>query len=481
MRYRIVFYSLSRIFGVLALAMVMPYLLTFVYHEPQTYHFLIPIILLIGMGLYSVLSQGSIKELNLKESMLIVAAAWVGVSFFGSLPYLLDHVLSSFTDAYFETLSGFTATGSTVLPDIESVPKSVLFWRSETHWLGGMGIVVLAIAIFPALQGKRTLFSSEAPVPFTEEDLFPRIADVAKSYWKVYLFFTVVEILLLLPVMGWFDAVTHSFATIAGGGFSTRNASIGAFNSAYVEIVVMVFMIIGATSFILHFNALRGKFYYWKNTAFKIFMGILLSASVLIALNIYILNQQDISLITAFRKASFQVVSIITTTGFATTDFKYWPSYSVFVLLLLMFIGGMSASTSGSIKVSRFEIIFKDFRRMLHQTLHPRAVAKVWSNRKTVRQNVILKVQVYAITYILVFIISGVLLVAQGYRWSTSFSAVAATLGNVGPGIGAVGPFDNFALLSSSAKWILMFDMLLGRLEIWTVLSLFIPEFWGLG
>ncbi len=418
--------------------------------------------------------------MGIKESMLIVVFSWILVSAFGSLPYLLGHVFDNFTDAFFETLSGFTATGSTVLKDIDSLPRSILFWRSETHWLGGMGIVVLGIAIFPSLAGNKTLFSSEAPVSFMDEELFPRIAVIAKSYWNVYILFTVIEALLLLPVMGWFDAVTHAFATIAGGGFSTHNASIAYFNSIYVEVVVMIFMIAGATSFILHYHALKGKFHYFKNSTFMLFMGITLVATLLVTANLYLFGDNYRNIWHTLRLAAFNVVSLITTTGFAIADFKYWPAFSILVLIILMFIGGMPASTSGSVKVTRYQIIYYNLRSIFKSFFHRTAITRIWKNGRSIDSDMVLTTQMFVLTYIFIFVISGLLLVGFGNSPATSFSAVAATLGNVGPGIGAVGPYDNFAGLSSVVKWILSCDMLLGRLEIWTLLTLVIPEFWGI-
>ncbi len=479
MNYRLIFQSLSRIIGLLSLTMIPPLILSYAFHEVVHIHFIIPIVLLLIVSAFSFFRKHDIKELNVRESIVIVVVTWLCASFFGALPFLLDHVLPSFTDAFFESLSGFTATGSTVISDIESVPHSVLFWRSETHWLGGMGIVVLAIVIFPSFRGHYKLFSSESPVSVNEDKLFPQIAMVAKSYWKVYILFTLIEFLLLMPVMGWFDAATHAFGSIAGGGFSTKNASIAYFDSLYVEIVIMVFMIAGATSFILHYQALRGKFMYFKSISFKIFIYISLSASILIAFNLYLINQHDIPFLSYFRDAIFQVISIITTTGFATTDFKNWPDFSIFMLILLMFVGGMSASTSGSIKIWRIEIVLKEIRLMIRRILHNKAVLYLRLNGRKIEPHMVQKVQIFVFAYIFIFVISGAMLTAIGYGPGTSFSAVAATLGNVGPGIGAVGPFDNFGQFSEIAKWILSFDMLLGRLEIWTVFSLFLPEFWG--
>jgi len=478
MNYRIVLNTLSRIAGILSLAMLPPYLLSYIFHESNHKHFLIPIIILQILALFYLIDRRSINELRIRESLLIVVAAWLGVTIIGAIPFLLDHIFLNFTDAFFETLSGFTATGSTVLINIEQVPKSVLFWRSETHWLGGMGIVVLAIAIFPSLHVTNKLFSSEAPVSVADDKLFPRISMIAKSYWKVYLLLTLVEVVLLIPAMGWFDAITHSFASIAGGGFSTRNDSIAFFNSLYVEVILIVFMLLGATSFILHFKALHGKFTYHKNRSLKIFIGIILAASLLISVNLVLFQSTKLTIWEALRTALFQVVSIISTTGFATVDFRFWPPFSKLLLLLLMFVGGMAASTSGSIKIWRFEILIKSIKRVMSRALHNKVVTPIHLKGKWLDNQLELRITTFIVAYLCIFVLSGLLLVSQGYNPATSFSAVAATLGNVGPGIGAVGPFDNFAQFSQFAKWILSFDMLLGRLEIWTVLALFIPEFW---
>ncbi|MFQ6604375.1 MAG: TrkH family potassium uptake protein [Fidelibacterota bacterium] len=480
MKYRLILQFLSRISGLFAIAMIPCLLLSYGFREPVHTEFAYPIL---GMLIFSVLSYSQkydFNNLSIREAVVIVVISWIVASIIGALPFYLDHILPSFTDSFFESLSGFTATGSTVLPDIEAIPRSILFWRAETHWLGGIGIVVLVMVIFPNFRGRNDLFSSEAPVSETDDRLFPRVATIAKSYWKVYVMLTVLELLLLLPAIGWFDAVTHAFATIAGGGFSIRNASIGFYNSVYVETIVIIFMIAGATSFILHYQVLRGKFNYWKSAPFKIFMGILLSASFLIAMNVYLVQAHEMSFWSAFRKAIFQVTSIITTTGFATADFKYWPDFSVFILIALMFVGGMAASTSGSIKTWRIEIVFLEMRHMLHKLIHRRAVINPSRNGKRLTIDRVFKVQNFIITYVMIFFISGLLLITLGNTPGTSFSAVAATLGNIGPGIDAVGPFDNFAGLSDLSKWILSADMLLGRLEIWTLVSLFVPEFWGL-
>ncbi len=481
MNYRIVSSILARIAGILAIAMLPPYFLSYYFHENNHLHFLIPIAVLLVLSLLSFIFRRQPKELHIKEALLIVVLSWIGASACGAIPFLLDHIFSNFTDAFFESLSGFTATGSTVMVNIEAAPRSILFWRSETHWLGGMGIVVLAIAIFPALQVNSKLFNFEAPVSDMDDKLFPRISTIAKSYWKVYLFLSLIEFILLIPAMGWFDAATNTFASIAGGGFSTKNASIAFYNNLYVEIVLMIFMVLGATSFILHYKALHGKYRYHRSRSFKIFIGIIFAASTMIALNLIVFQNSEQVIWQAFRNSMFQVISIITTTGFATVDYRYWPSFSILILLSLMFIGGMAASTSGSIKIWRLEIMVKSFRRVMHRFLHAKIVTPIHLNGKWLDRQLILRVQTFITAYLFIFVFSGAALVAMGFRPDTSFSAVAATLGNVGPGIGAVGPFNNFTQFSEPAKWILSSDMLLGRLEIWTLFSLFIPEFWGMG
>jgi len=465
------------VLGILGLSMLPSWLLSYLYREPQHAHFLIPIILLLLLGLLARLSYRNIPVMSSREAILMVALAWVMASACGALPFIISGTIPDFSSAFFESLSGFTATGSTVLADIEAVPHSVLFWRSETHWLGGMGIVVLAIAILPALQRQRNLFSAEAPTALGEEQVFKRVAITAKSFWKVYLALSAAQFLALLPVMNWFDALTHTFSTIAGGGFSTRNASIAAFDSVYVELVVMLFMLAGATSFILHYQLLHGKIRYFRNKSFLAFMAVILFSIAAISLNRYGITEHE-SLAHIVREASFQVVSVITTTGFATTDFKFWPAMSMLVLLVLMFVGGMPASTSGSIKITRYLILFKEFRHTLYKMISPRSVAPIMVARREIKAETIISVKIFMLSYLAIFVISSGLLTAFGHSAATSFSAVAATLGNVGPGIDQVGPFDNFSVFSAPEKWLLSADMLLGRLEIWSFLAIFTTDFW---
>ncbi len=459
------------------MSMLPPLILSYYYSEASQAPFIIPLLLLGFIGVVARLAYHKLPMMRTRDSVIMVVLSWILASIFGAFPFIFSGVIPQFSAAFFEALSGFTATGSTVLANIEIVPRSILFWRSETHWLGGMGIVVLAIAVLPSLQRQRHLFSAEAPTALGEDQIFKRVAKTAKSFWKVYLALSVVEFIALLPVMDWFDALTHTFSTIAGGGFSTRNASVAAFDSFYAEVVIMIFMLAGATSFVLHYQFLHGKFRYFKNRSFIAFLSVIGISTFAITLNRFAL-EQNTSLIQILRETLFQVISVITTTGFATADFKYWPIMSVFTLILLMFVGGMPASTSGSIKITRFELLFYEIRHTFLKMLYPRAVAPIILRNRTVSSKNIISVELFVFSYITIFVLSSGVLLAMGNPAATSFSAVAATLGNVGPGIDLVGPFDNFSVFSAPAQWVLSFDMLLGRLEIWSFLALFTPDFW---
>lgn len=479
MNYSLIIHFISRVIGLLGLSMVPALILSYCYNENSHTYFLIPVIICSIIGSMSFFKNSKNSNIQFRESILIVFLVWIMASIIGAIPFNLSIGFNSFIDCFFESLSGFTATGSTVLSDIEVLPKSILFWRAETHWLGGMGIIVLVLAIFPTMKGKAFLFEAEAPISPDEEKLLPRISDIAKTYWKIYLLLTLIQIIFLFPVMSLFDAVTHSFASIAGGGFSTKNLSIGYFDNLYVELVLCVFMIAGATSFILHYYAFKGCFKkYFQSKAFILFISVIFLVATIISINLSFDNNLNIGFLSAFRVAFFQVVSIITTTGFASENFEYWPDLSQLLLILIMFVGGMSASTSGSIKISRYEVLIKNFKNRFIKLIHPSAVTRLKIGKKTIDENKIQRIQSFLFFYISVFIISGLIITMDGNSPSTSFSAVAATLGNVGPGIGNVGPYDNFAHFSLFAKLILSFCMLVGRLEIWGVLLLLLPEYW---
>ncbi len=412
---------------------------------------------------------------------LVVVAAWLGAGVLGALPYLLSGILPHFTAAVFESVSGFTATGSTVLTAIEETPRSLLFWRSLTHWIGGIGIILMVLAVLPRTVGSRMLYGAEAPLSL-ESQPQPRFSAVIRSYLAIYTGLTLVQVVLLaLGPMDLFEAICHSFAAIAGGGFSTRALSVGAFDDLYTEIVLMVFMLAGATSFYAHLRAILEKSprVYLRNGEVRLFLGIVIVSSLLVAADLVV--RQGIALGSALRGGSFQVVSVITTTGFATEDFELWPVLSQVVLIVLMFVGGCSASTSGSIKVVRYQVTAKSLFLQLRRHLHPNLVHALRLGRQVIRPEQVEMVQLYFLAYLGLAVSAVLGLSLFGIDGSTSITAVAATLGNVGPGLGTVGPFDNFAHLPLVASWILIVCMLAGRLEILGLAALFLPELWRYG
>ncbi len=418
------------------------------------------------------------KNIGRKEGYVIVAVSWIIISLFGTLPFLLSGAIPNFTDAFFETMSGFTTTGATILTDIESLPKSILFWRSMTHWIGGMGIIVFTVAVLPILGiGGMQLYAAEMP-GVTKDKIHPRITATAKRLWAIYLIFTVVEaILLLLGGMSLFDALCHTFGTVATGGFSTHSQSIAAF-SPYIQYVIIAFMILAGTNFTLHYFALHGQLRrVWKSEEFRYFIYLILTGTVIITL-VLALSKDGMSFEEAFRTSFFQVVSIITTTGYITDNYMQWPGSIWFLIVLMMFIGGMAGSTGGGIKVLRQLLLLKNSLLELKRLVHPQAIIPVRMNGKVVSQDIIFKVMAFFLIYIIIFIIGSTVMMLIGLDASSAIGATAATIGNIGPGIGKVGPVDNYAFIPYGGKWILSFLMLLGRLELFTVLILFSPAFW---
>ncbi len=419
------------------------------------------------------------KELTLREGFAIVTFGWAVFAVFGALPYLFSGSISAPIDAVFETMSGFTTTGSTILTDIEGLPESLLFWRALTHWLGGMGIIVLSLAILPMLGvGGMQLFKAEVPGP-TADRLKPRIQDTAKMLWGVYFLLTVVEcILLMFGGMSFFDAICHSFATLATGGFSTRNASVAAYDSSYIDGVITVFMILAGVNFALHFQVLRGKAgEFFRSEELRVYLGIIAIATVIVMISnwssgIYSHAGKN------FRYSIFQVSSIMTTTGFGTADFELWPILPQYILLLLMFIGGCAGSTGGGMKVARIVLLFKHAQVQMFRLIHPRAIRLVKLGKRPVDKEVLHAILGFFALYIGVFVVGSLLVSATGMDFTSAGSAVIACLSNIGPGLGSVGPTDSFAYVPAFGKWVLIFCMLMGRLELFTVLVLFFPSFW---
>lgn len=419
------------------------------------------------------------KDLGYRDGFVVVTLSWLGLALLGALPFYLSGHVNSFIDCMFESMSGFTTTGSTILSTVEVLPKSVLFWRATTHWLGGMGIIVLSLAILPLLGiGGMQLFQAEMPGP-TKDRLAPRIQDTARILWGVYLLFTLVEtLLLLIGGLDFFDAICHAFATLATGGFSTHTASIAHFNSVFIETVIIIFMFLAGTNFSLHHHALRGRIkIYWESEEFRFYLFIsLIAVLIIMAANMYYHVYGN--LWETIRTAFFQVVTILTTTGFGTADFDQWPPVCKILLLTLMFIGGCSGSTGGGIKVVRLLLFLKYARLQVRSLIHPRTVGTLKLGNVKVPQEVMVSILGFFALYGGVFLVASIIVTSLGVDIVTGTSAVIATLNNIGPGLNLVGPAQNFANLPPFAKVVLTFCMLAGRLELYTIAVLLSPGFW---
>ena len=464
------------------------------YHKEEAYSgILVAGIVTISLGLLLYFfNKPRNTNIHKKEGYLIVTLGWLTLSFTGMLPYLFSGAIPSVTNAFFETMSGYSTTGSSILTDIESMPKGILFWRSATHWIGGMGIIVLTIAILPLLGiGGMQLFKAEAPGPSADK-LHPRITDTAQRLWLIYVTLTFAEFFLLkFAGMTWFDAINHAMATVSTGGFSTKNASLAHWNGMpAVQYIVIAFMLIAGTNFILTYFALKGKVRkVIQSEEFKYYLFGILGVSAIVA--VIILFFQDTSLVStvahpqvlgttesAIRHALFQVTSIITTTGFVTADFTMWSYFATGIFFALFFVGGSAGSTSGGIKIVRHIVMLKNSFLEFKKTLHPNAIIPVRYNGKAVGQTIVFNILSFFVIYMLIFVIASVVLTFLGLDFISAIGATASSLGNIGPAIGSVSPVDNFAHLSVGAKWFCSFLMLIGRLELFTVLILFTPFFW---
>ena len=417
------------------------------------------------------------RNIGKKEGYVIVTLTWVSISAFGALPFFLYDTIPNYTDAFFETISGFTTTGASVIADVESISKGLLFWRSMTHWLGGMGIIVLTLAILPILGvGGMQLFVAEAPGT-TPSRLHPRIAETAKRLWGIYVLFTLLQTLFLMfGGMGLFDALNHAFSTMATGGFSTKNDSVAGF-SPYIQYVIIFFMILAGTSFSLHYFALKGQLdKLFKNEEFRFFISLMGIFTIIISLVIFFTSQ--IGYEKAFRDSLFQVVSIVTTTGFVSADYLQWEGSLWFLIFLLMFAGSCIGSTGGGIKMIRHLVLLKNVRLELKRLIHPMAVIPVRINGKSIPTEIINNFLAFFMIYMLSIAVGSAVMAIIGLDFMSAVGATVATLGNVGPGIGSVGPVHNYAHIPTAGKWVLSFLMLLGRLELFTILLLFSPSFY---
>lgn len=435
-------------------------------------------------------TRGHKKEVKRKEGYIIVTFGWLALTFSGMLPYLFSGALPDVTNAFFETVSGYTTTGASIIDDIEVMPEGILIWRSLTHWIGGMGIIVLAIAILPLLGiGGMQLFAAESPGP-TGDKLHPRITDTAKRLWLIYLGYTVAETLLLkLAGMTFFDAINHSMATLSTGGFSTKNLSLAYWNDRpLIQYIIILFMFLAGSNFVLSYFALKGKVQrIIKDEEFKVYTLFVVFFSIIAALVIYFKADVPVSEYhpqvfgaaeSAFRHSLFQVVSVITTTGFVSADFTGWTPFLTVFFFGLMFLGGSAGSTAGGIKVMRHIIIVKNGVLEFRRSLHPNAILPVRYNGRTVKENIVYNIIGFFVLYMLLFIIGALVLGALGIDFVTAIGASASSLGNVGPAFGSLYPLSNFNALPDLGKWWLGFLMLAGRLELFTVLILLTPYFW---
>lgn len=432
------------------------------------------------------------NNLQKKEGYLIVTLGWITLTITGMLPYLLTGSIPSVVDAIFETISGYSTTGSSILTDIESTPKGILFWRSATHWIGGMGIIVLTIAILPLLGiGGMQLFMAEAPGPSADK-LHPRITDTAKRLWLIYVGLTIAEFLLLkVAGMTWYDAINHAMATVSTGGFSTKNASVAHWNGMpLVQYIIIFFMFVAGTNFVLTYFALKGKVSkVIQSEEFKYYSLGIFSITAIVSLCIIFFKDPTLQtsidhpmvlgeVESAIRHSLFSVISVVTTTGFVTADFTMWSFFITGIFFSLFFVGGSAGSTSGGVKIVRHIVMLKNSFLEFKKSLHPNAIIPVRYDGKAVKQNIVFNILSFFILYMLIFIVGAVILTLMGLDLTSALGACASSLGNIGPAIGSVSPVDNFSHLSSSAKLFCSFLMLIGRLELFTVLILFSPFFW---
>ena len=432
-----------------------------------------------GLILWKLFPSG-LNKLRDREGFAIVTVSWLSISAFGALPLYLSGICPEFIDAFFESTSGFTTTGASILQDIDVVPHGILFWRNLMQWVGGMGIILLSLAIFPMLGiGSFHLFKAEIPGGSTVEQTQPRLVETAKILWKTYLALTLIEILALrFAGLNWFDAVCHTFSTVATGGFSPHNGSIGVFNNIYIESIIILFMFLGGINFALHFQLVRRNFaVVFKNPEFKAYCAMLLTGILFVTWSLTRISATG-DAGQAFRSAAFTVVSINTTTGFVTDDFNLWPEYLKLFMVAIMMVGGCSGSTSGSFKVIRFIILLKIIMRELKKLVYPRAIFHVKVGDKTIDPDDLSNVAALTFLFMGFSALGGVLLSAMGVDLTTALSATVASLFNIGPGLGNVGAMGNYAEIPAMGKGVLIIFMLLGRLEIYGVMLLFLPMTW---
>ncbi|MEW6569921.1 MAG: TrkH family potassium uptake protein [Nitrospirota bacterium] len=480
MNIRLILNFIGVVLTFISFFMIFPLIVSFIYEQPDKLPLIwsFAITLATGLILYVSTKRHEREDVRHREAFVIVTSAWVIMSLFSCIPFLLSGTFASFTDAYFESMAGFTTTGASVLNDISAAPRGVLFWRSMTQWIGGMGIIVFALAILPLLgTGGMQLFRAEVP-EISVDKLRPRIIDTAKALWLIYLSLTAADaVLLYIAGMDFYDALCHAFTTMATGGFSTKNASIGHFDSAAIDYITGFFMLLSGVNYSLYFYVFKGSFSkLWTSDEFRFYITVAAISTLLITLGIWRSSYESIA--ESFRYSFFQVISIMTTTGYATADFEQWAPLAQALLIILMFFGGMIGSTGGGIKQVRILLMIRQGFREMNQLIHPRAVTSVKLDDKFLDKEILGSIWGLVFLFLGVCAVATVGMAAMGIDIITSTTTVITAMCNVGPALGEAGPAENFASLPTAGKWILIFCMLTGRLEVYTVLILFVPHFW---
>ncbi|MGC9341615.1 MAG: TrkH family potassium uptake protein [Bacteroidales bacterium] len=477
LNFRIVFRVLYINLIIISIALLLSAVIALIYSE-SIFPFLWASIISLSIALIIYMSTREKKRKEIvykREAYMAVTLTWTTIGIIGSLPYLFSNAIPSFIPALFESVSGFTTTGSSILTDIEILPKSILFWRSLTHWIGGIGIIVLFIIVMPALQlGGYNLFTLESSL---QEKIQPKIKSVGYRLLLIYLSLTIAEIIfLLVGRMSLFESVCHAFGTVATGGFSPKNTSIAGY-SPYIQYVVMIFMLLGGTNFVIHYFLLKNQFHKIRlNDEVRYYYGVIAIVGLILTFSIFFIMKKPFEV--SFREAFFQVISIITCTGYATSDYMQWPVFAWLIIFFAMFLGGSTGSTAGGIKIARHVILFRNIKRIFKQLTSPNAIIPIRLNNKPVDEETNSSILSFISIYVLVFAVGSIFMMALGIDPKSAASSVATCMAGIGPGIGSVGPSGNFAHLPEIAKVFLTFMMLVGRLEIYTVIMIFTPTFW---
>lgn len=474
---KLLIHILSGFIFFLGASLLVPFGFSMFYHDVPLHIFLLPAVSCMAVGSLVFKLTKTSDQMSLREGFAVVTISWLFYALISAVPFYSSGAIPSFVDCFFEAMSGLTTTGSSILSDIEALPKSILFWRSFTQWLGGMGIIVLSIAILPILGIDGTmLFFAESPGP-SKNHMNVRIKDTAKALWGIYLGLTVILFFaLIFGGMTPFDSINHALNTLSTGGFSTKNASIGHYQSSYIHWVLTLFMLLGGINFSLHFSCLRGKFSeYFKSEEFRVYISILFFSILAIT---FLTTSDSLSFADTLRNAAFQVVSISTTTGYGTYDYELWPFFCQLLLVFLMFVGGSAGSTSGGMKVVRVIYTFKSVINYMSHLIHPKQVKVTKIDNQHVTSEISRGILNFVLINVGVFTVGSLIMAGTGLDPLTAMTSVVSSISNIGPGLGSVGPTENFGHISDMGKIVLSLCMLVGRLEYFTVLVLFLPSLW---